>query len=85
MEIIVACSLIVRLKNEDAEQFGKSKNDKWKQAGIIGAAALTGGSLVAITGGMGSLSLYIQIYIFFSRVPPPIFLGHKQCYKFTID
>ncbi|KAL1112238.1 hypothetical protein V6Z11_D02G114900 [Gossypium hirsutum] len=51
MEIIVACNLIVRLKNEDAEQFGKSKNDKWKQAGIIGASALTGGSLVALTGG----------------------------------
>nr|KJB29622.1 hypothetical protein B456_005G110800 [Gossypium raimondii] len=50
MEIIVACNLIVRLKNEDAEQFGKSKNDKWKQAGIIGASALTGGSLVALTG-----------------------------------
>ncbi|MBA0681955.1 hypothetical protein Goari_023721 [Gossypium aridum] len=52
MEIIVACNLIVRLKNEDAEQFGKSKNDKWKQAGIIGASALTGGSLVALTGGL---------------------------------
>ncbi|KHG10124.1 Transmembrane and coiled-coil domain-containing 4 [Gossypium arboreum] len=56
MEIIVACNLIVRLKNEDAEQFGKIKNDKWKQAGIIGASALTGGSLVALTGGMGSLT-----------------------------
>ncbi|TYH83316.1 hypothetical protein ES332_D02G124600v1 [Gossypium tomentosum] len=54
MEIIVACNLIVRLKNEDAEQFGKSKNDKWKQAGIIGASALTGGSLVALTGAAGA-------------------------------
>ncbi|TYH83318.1 hypothetical protein ES332_D02G124600v1 [Gossypium tomentosum] len=54
MEIIVACNLIVRLKNEDAEQFGKSKNDKWKQAGIIGASALTGGSLVALTGGLAA-------------------------------
>ncbi|KAH1097177.1 hypothetical protein J1N35_014098 [Gossypium stocksii] len=54
MEIIVACNLIVRLKNEDAERFGKSKNDKWKQAGIIGASALTGGSLVALTGGLAA-------------------------------
>ncbi|KAB2089898.1 hypothetical protein ES319_A03G091900v1 [Gossypium barbadense] len=54
MEIIVACNLIVRLKNEDAEQFGKIKNDKWKQAGIIGASALTGGSLVALTGAAGA-------------------------------
>ncbi|KAK8362405.1 hypothetical protein V6Z12_A03G099800 [Gossypium hirsutum] len=54
MEIIVACNLIVRLKNEDAEQFGKIKNDKWKRAGIIGASALTGGSLVALTGAAGA-------------------------------
>ena len=26
--------------------------DKWKRGGIIGAAAVTGGTLMAITGGM---------------------------------
>jgi hypothetical protein len=30
----------------------KSKWAKWKRGGIIGAAALTGGALLAITGGM---------------------------------
>jgi hypothetical protein len=29
----------------------KSKWAKWKRGGIIGAAALTGGALLAITGG----------------------------------
>ncbi|GMI78550.1 hypothetical protein like AT4G36210 [Hibiscus trionum] len=52
MEIMVACSLMVQLNNQHAEEVGKSKNDNLKLAGMIGAAALTGGSLIALTGGL---------------------------------
>lgn len=43
-------------KQEEA-QTPKSKWAKWKRGGIIGAAAVTGGTLMAITGGI-MLSLF---------------------------
>lgn len=55
MEIMVACSAMAAAKAEEQSQESESKKSKWarwRQGGIIGAAALTGGALLAITGGM---------------------------------
>lgn len=53
---MVACSAMALAKkeelNEEQPQSSDSKWAKWKRGGIIGAAALTGGTLMAITGGM---------------------------------
>lgn len=38
-------------KEEDSKS-SQNKWAKWKRGGIIGAAAVTGGALMAITGGM---------------------------------
>lgn len=54
---MVACSAMAIAKGEESnEEESKSsgkKWDKWKRGGIIGAAAITGGALLAITGGTG--------------------------------
>ncbi|KAK1304921.1 hypothetical protein QJS10_CPB11g00906 [Acorus calamus] len=57
MELMVACSALAAVKAE--EQSGesgssRSKWSSWKRGGIIGAAALTGGTLLAITGGLAA-------------------------------
>lgn len=55
METMVACSAMALLKEEESKeetQSPKTSWAKWKRGGIIGAAALTGGTLMAITGGM---------------------------------
>ncbi|KQK24037.1 transmembrane and coiled-coil domain-containing protein 4 [Brachypodium distachyon] len=57
IEVMVACSAMAAAKEQ--EQSGenaspKSKWEKWKRGGIIGAAALTGGALLAITGGLAA-------------------------------
>lgn len=68
METMVACSFMASLKEvankEKTEGVDgeKKQNDdtsveKWKRGGLIGAAALTGGTLMAITGGMRSVNL----------------------------
>jgi len=47
-------------KEQEQEQESaspKSKWEKWKRGGIIGAAALTGGALLAITGGRTKLPI----------------------------
>ncbi|CAI9272306.1 unnamed protein product [Lactuca saligna] len=57
IEIIVALSAMAILKQEEAkeeEQAPKSMWAKWRRGGIIGAAALTGGALMAITGGLAA-------------------------------
>ncbi|KAL4577692.1 hypothetical protein LXL04_013803 [Taraxacum kok-saghyz] len=57
IEIIVACSAMAVLKEEEAkeeDQAPKSVWAKWRRGGIIGAAALTGGTLMAITGGLAA-------------------------------
>ncbi|KAL7614626.1 uncharacterized protein LOC111913344 [Lactuca sativa] len=57
IEIIVALSAMAILKQEEAkeeEQAPKSMWAKWRRGGIIGAAALTGGTLMAITGGLAA-------------------------------
>lgn len=57
IEIMVACSAMAlakegESKREEEKQPSKTKWAKWKRGGIIGAAAVTGGALMAITGGM---------------------------------
>ncbi|WOG95198.1 hypothetical protein DCAR_0414505 [Daucus carota subsp. sativus] len=58
IETIVACSAMAILKEAEAKQeeahTPKSKWAKWKRGGIIGAAAVTGGTLMAITGGLAA-------------------------------
>lgn len=57
IETMVACSAMALLKNEEAKeetQSPKNKWAKWKRGGIVGAAAVTGGVLLTITGGMRS-------------------------------
>ncbi|XP_057435019.1 uncharacterized protein LOC130727787 isoform X2 [Lotus japonicus] len=58
MESMVAFSLMNSLSEAGAkedESIGSENNwDKWKRGGIIGAAAVTGGTLMAITGGLAA-------------------------------
>ncbi|XP_074264400.1 transmembrane and coiled-coil domain-containing protein STS1-like isoform X2 [Silene latifolia] len=58
METLVACSVMALAKEQELKQ-GEAKSeetswDKWKRGGIIGAAAVTGGALMAITGGLAA-------------------------------
>ncbi|KAJ4963176.1 hypothetical protein NE237_023115 [Protea cynaroides] len=58
MEIMVACSAMAIAKDREPEE-GDAKAPgspwaKWKRGGIIGAAAVTGGALLAITGGLAA-------------------------------
>ncbi|KAL5704949.1 hypothetical protein ACHQM5_023305 [Ranunculus cassubicifolius] len=54
MEVIVACSAMALLKKEEEhDEEIKSQESSWsgwKRGSIIGAAALTGGTLMAVTG-----------------------------------
>lgn len=58
IEMMVACAAMALAKQIEAKEAEtsspKSKWDKWKRRGIIGAAALTGGTLMAITGGLAA-------------------------------
>lgn len=58
IETIVACSAMALAKEKETkeEETSSPKNswEKWKRGGIIGAAALTGGTLMAITGGLAA-------------------------------
>ncbi|KAG0457139.1 hypothetical protein HPP92_021984 [Vanilla planifolia] len=57
MEIMVAFSAMAAIKEQQRSQGdGSSKNKwaKWKRGGIIGVAALTGGALLAVTGGLAA-------------------------------
>lgn len=62
---MVAYSAMALLKEEQSKeqeaQSPKSSWAKWKRGGIIGAAALTGGTLMAITGGT-TFSLFSRIF-----------------------
>ena len=53
MEILVAYATIAA--QEDKEENKEKENEtnwaKWKRGGLIGAAAVTGGALLAFTGG----------------------------------
>nr|XP_027193327.1 transmembrane and coiled-coil domain-containing protein 4-like isoform X2 [Cicer arietinum] len=58
IEMIVASSAMAILKEQESNaeetQSKESSWAKWKRGGIIGAAALTGGTLMAITGGLAA-------------------------------
>ncbi|KAH6791465.1 transmembrane/coiled-coil protein [Perilla frutescens var. frutescens] len=57
IETIVAFSAMALLKekdNEDVDVSPKSSWAKWKRGGIIGGAALAGGTLLAVTGGLAA-------------------------------
>ncbi|XP_027360243.1 transmembrane and coiled-coil domain-containing protein 4-like [Abrus precatorius] len=58
IETIVASSAMAFIKeqelNNEETQAKESKWAKWKRGGIIGAAALTGGTLMAVTGGLAA-------------------------------
>lgn len=54
------------LKNEEEKEetkSPKSKWSKWKRGGIVGAAAVTGGVLLTITGGMRALKLVCLLLV----------------------
>jgi hypothetical protein len=42
-------------RHVDDEEVAQSRWSQWKRGGLIGAAAVTGGTLLAITGGAVSL------------------------------
>lgn len=57
MEIMVAYSFMDSIKgvNDDGRKTSEVNWDKWKRGGVIGAAALAGGTVLAISGGMRSI------------------------------
>ncbi|KAK2373023.1 hypothetical protein P8452_46198 [Trifolium repens] len=58
VEMIISSSAMAIVKeqesNNEETQSKESSWEKWKRGGIIGAAALTGGTLMAITGGLAA-------------------------------
>nr|CAD1821423.1 unnamed protein product [Ananas comosus var. bracteatus] len=57
MEIMLACSAIAAAKEalqSEGCQSEESSWSRWKRGGIIGAAALTGGAMLAISGGLAA-------------------------------
>ncbi len=53
--MIVSSSAMAIVKEQESNKEAQSNESgwaKWKRGGIIGAAALTGGALMAITGGI---------------------------------
>ncbi|CAK8562179.1 unnamed protein product [Lathyrus sativus] len=58
IETMVACSAMAIIKEQESNQEeNQEKRSKWaklKRGGIIGAAAITGGTLLAITGGLAA-------------------------------
>lgn len=65
--MMVACSAMALRKAEESKEeetsSPKNKWAKWKRGGIIGAAALTGGTLMAITGGIVIILEPIEIFV----------------------
>lgn len=64
---MAACSAMALQKSGGKEEESlspESEWDKWKRGGIVGAAALTGGTLMAITGGMCLLTVNIHSHVF---------------------
>ncbi|CAL0330927.1 unnamed protein product [Lupinus luteus] len=58
IETMVACSAMAFIKEQESNKEEirpkESKWAKWKRGGIIGAAAITGGTLLAVTGGLAA-------------------------------
>ena len=54
IEVLISCSAMAVLKKGDKQENDQTSDDSWeklKRGGLIGAAAITGGTLMAITGG----------------------------------
>lgn len=62
---MVACSAMAFIKEQELKkeetQSNESKWAKLKRGGIIGAAAITGGTLLAITGGAETLNIFSTV------------------------
>ncbi|KAJ0652968.1 hypothetical protein HanOQP8_Chr15g0578201 [Helianthus annuus] len=57
IEVFISCSAMAVLKQGDGKENENASDDsweKWKRGGLIGAAAITGGTLMAITGGLAA-------------------------------
>ncbi|KAJ8443634.1 hypothetical protein Cgig2_019616 [Carnegiea gigantea] len=57
METMIACTAMAIVEEQSKTEEAKSEESswaKWKRGGIIGAAAVTGGALLAITGGLAA-------------------------------
>ncbi|OWM75013.1 hypothetical protein CDL15_Pgr021364 [Punica granatum] len=58
LEMMVACSIMTSIEGENAKEEEREASggmsDRWKRGTMIGAAALTGGTLMAITGGLAA-------------------------------
>ncbi|KAK1423578.1 hypothetical protein QVD17_18882 [Tagetes erecta] len=57
IEVVISCSVMAVLKQGDGKENECTSDDsweKWKRGGLIGAAAITGGTLMAITGGLAA-------------------------------
>ncbi|KAL7609238.1 hypothetical protein Lser_V15G12366 [Lactuca serriola] len=57
IEVVISCSAMAVLKQDDGVENVQTSDDsweKWKRGGLIGAAAVTGGTLMAITGGLAA-------------------------------
>ncbi|KAM0055125.1 putative alpha/Beta hydrolase [Helianthus debilis subsp. tardiflorus] len=57
IEVLISCSAMAVLKQGDGKENENASDDsweKWKRGGLIGAAAITGGTLMAITGGLAA-------------------------------
>lgn len=71
METILACSLISLSKqdskdNEETNPISPTTTwDAMKKGSIVGAAALTGGALMALTGGTETLTLWCSNNTYF--------------------
>ncbi|CAA6673675.1 unnamed protein product [Spirodela intermedia] len=72
MEIMVACSAMAAAKEEaqaENRDSDKSRWSRWKRHGIIGAAAVTGGTLLAIT----------EVLHFIFIMPTCVFMSFLDC------
>lgn len=65
MESMVAFSLMDSVSKAGAKEgesvVSETNWDKWKRGGIVGAAAVTGGTLMAITGGIYLHYLHVTL------------------------
>jgi hypothetical protein len=76
IETMVTCSAMAIIKEQESnKEETQGKGSKWaklKRGGIIGAAAITGGTLLAITGGAETL-----IYLFDCTMEYIVFINES--------
>lgn len=64
--MMVSSSIMSSMEEDLKREETKSQQNSWanwKRGGIIGAAALTGGTLLAVTGGMATANFLTEIII----------------------